>query len=88
MMMYSSSHCMQEDHSAYLTNAVSGDVAATADLIYGKVHLHCLKKKKKTNCDSVTTAQLSLSCRKGPYTEEEAVNCKSSCQLYLCSPLI
>lgn len=46
-MMYSSSHCMQEDHSAYLTNAVSGDVAATADLIYGKVHLHCLKKKKK-----------------------------------------
>ena len=39
---------------------------------------------RKTISDSVTAAQLSLSCRKGPYTKEP-VNCKSSYWLSLLS---
>jgi len=68
------------DYSAYIPNALSRDVAPTADLIYCKVP--CIVKK--TISDSVTTSQLSLSCRKGPCTKE-AVNCKSSCCLSLLS---
>lgn len=69
--------------SAYLTNALSSDVAPTADLIYCKVP-RIVKEKKQ----SLTRPNYPCSCRKGPYTKE-AVNCKSSCWLsWLSSNLI
>lgn len=43
---------MQKDYSAYLTNALSCDVAATADLIYYEVP-HIVKKHNLWLSDNV-----------------------------------
>lgn len=85
-MIYSPLHCMQRDHSAYLTNASSLDVFLTAGLIY--CELQWIVKTTITGC--VTAAQLSPPCRRGLRREKKkVVNCKSSCWLRLfCSNLI
>lgn len=71
--MYSPLHCMQKDHSAYLTNALSSDVFLTAGLIYCKLP----RIVKTTITDALTGAQLSLPCRRGLYIK------KGDCELQI-----
>lgn len=64
-MIYSPLHCMQKDHSAYLTNALSCGVFLTAGLIYCELQ----RIVKTTITGFVTAAQLSSPCRRGLHRE-------------------
>lgn len=73
-MIYSPLRCMQKDHSAYLTNALSSDVFLTAGLIYCELQ----RIVKTTITGSVTAAQLSPPCKGGLHREK-----KNGCELQI-----
>lgn len=85
-MIYSPLHCMQKDHSAYLTNALSSDVFLTAGLIYCE-----LRRIVKTTITGSVTASPIIPSMQKRFTQRKKRGCELQIQRWLrrfCSNLI